>query len=135
MAEPRVVQSDFPDQQAPRVLREVASFFDDAQAGVTFSREGDIVTVQVVDRLGQPWKAVWLLWLWLSDTAGGAASVTGSPATTVDGGVQLYVDNYVRVMVTDATGKASISLDDAGSFVFNASTPQRITASTAFVKT
>lgn len=131
---PRTIKAQFPSQQMPDVVRSMAHLWDEPLAGVTVTpaestAASRLVTIQVVDRLGEPWKGLWLLTVYLSDTAGGAPAVTGSPSTTVDLGETLYVDNYVRILVTDTAGKVRLSLDDAGTFVVNVAMPLRLSAS------
>lgn len=107
--------------------RQLAIHFDSPEASVrgTAGAEDTNVTrftLQVVDRLGNPWARVgggrWLVFVYISPTEHGDPSATGNTVAFVTGTVvQTIVAHSTYLVLTDADGLIELDVTVAGAAV------------------
>lgn len=102
------------------VLRALRTHFDSsiAHCKVTAATEDTNVrriTVQVRDRLLEPWEDRWLVTVYLTATTGGDPSATGNTVAFVAGTVfQTVTANAAYVVLSDENGRVVFDLTIAG---------------------
>lgn len=82
-----------------------------AGAQATLTRE---ITVQLVDRLGNPVRGRWRVLIWIAATENGDPSATGNTVSFTTGVAVAHTANALYEVMTDASGKAVFDLTLSG---------------------